>query len=234
MAEDIKVIKEKILLGMRILAGEGVLQENKGHLSYRLDNGNIVIVGHLHGSAKTFDEVTADDLIIMDGDANVVEGHLTPIGEWPIHTEIYKARPDVRSVIHAHPRGSLVFGIAMVPIIPCYHQATIFAPHVPIMDYSAQIDTAPLGKEMVKQMGDSYAILLRAHGTANVGSTIEEAVVVAIMLESTADLQWRASVLGKPQPVRMDEMEGRHVKGQNHANYMKNAWRLYEHKYGGS
>lgn len=231
MSEDLRLIQEEILLGMRILQGEGVLAENKGHLSYRLEDGRICMVGHLHDTAKTFEEMGVDDMVLIDADGNLVKGRLKPVGERYIHTAVYSARPDVRAIIHAHPRGSLVFGIANRPIIPVYHQATIFAPAVPIFDYSAQIDTPELGRQVAQALGDNYALLLRGHGTVNAGADIREAVVVALMLESTADLQWRAAVLGTPGAIRADEMDGRHVKGQTHANYMKNLWAIYAQKY---
>ena len=157
MSENVQQIKEEILNGMFILQGEGILTENKGHLSYKLDDGRICMVGHLHTTAKTFEEMSIDDMILLDENGNVVDGNLDPVGEWHIHSEIYKARPDIRSFIHAHPMGSMIFGIAKKEIVPCYIAATIFSPSVPILDYVGRIDTPELGKKVADTMGDNCA-----------------------------------------------------------------------------
>ncbi|MBI2875100.1 MAG: class II aldolase/adducin family protein [Firmicutes bacterium] len=230
-SSDLQRIKEEIIFGMKVLRGEGVLEQNMGHLSYRLDDGNICMIGHLHDKAKTFDEMGPEDMVVIDPDGKLVEGTLNPVGERVIHTAVLAARPDVRSVIHAHPKTSMLFGITGQPILPVYMNATIFAPSVPILDYAAQIDTPELGRQVAETLGNNYALLLRGHGTVSVGADIREAVVVAVMLEAAADLQWRASVLGTPRPVRMDELDGRNVKGTKHAHNVANQWAFYSQKY---
>ena len=115
-----------------------------------------------------------------------------------IHAAIYKARPDVNSVVHTHQTLATAFSMAGTPILPIYNQAAVFAPETPIFPSPRLIYTVQDGKEICETLGDRQAMLLKGHGVIVCGDSLEYATVHAIYLERTAYMQWIASSVGKP------------------------------------
>jgi len=222
MMDDLLIIKKKIAQAIRTLHGGGILTLTVGHVSYRLSEERIAILGHTHKTFKTLDMITDEEIIIMDLDGNTVEGKYEPPGEKYIHTEIYKKRPDVRSIVHGHPEISTAFGVAGVEIIPVYYRAGQFQREIPIMDFSGQINTKKLGQQAAESLGQSLALLLRGHGVIVVGGSIEEASVNAFALETNARIQINASILGSPRPIKVEDL-GTHKP--------TSMWRYYVQKY---
>ncbi|NPV53607.1 MAG: class II aldolase/adducin family protein [Firmicutes bacterium] len=231
VAEDIQQIKENLAQAVRVLANGGILTLMVGHVSQRVkSDGSIVILGHAHRLGKTLSKVAAGDMVTIDMNGNLIDGRLGPPGERFIHTAIYRARPDVGAVIHAHPLASLPFGIAGVEIIPVFARAVQLGPKVPIFDYPGQIDTEAKGEELARNLGPNKALLLRGHGIVVVGETLEEACVNAFMLEMNADIQFKASLLGSARPVTPEE-----VYGENHQSRHTptSSWFYFVERYNG-
>ncbi|MBI3078092.1 MAG: class II aldolase/adducin family protein [Deltaproteobacteria bacterium] len=227
-------LRAQVAFGMRMLAAEGIFEYNVGHLSARTPQGDTAyIVGHLHGTGRTLDQVVPEDIIAMDFTGKTVEGKSRGPGERFIHTELYKLRPDVGAVVHAHPPLATAFSIAGVEILPVNHRGTIFHPRVEIFEDPRQIDTPALAAEVAKAMGDGFAILLRGHGCVCAGATVQEACVTVLSLEKTAWLQLMASVVGKPRPIPVEFTDGRFIQGLERHEFFANPWDFYVHKHGG-
>lgn len=224
--------KKRLLKALRVLLNEGIFEQTMGHISVRIpDTDQIVIPGHIHKLRRTLDSLTEDDLAVIDLEGNWVEGKLKPPGERFIHTEIYKIRPDVNSVVHAHAPFAVAFSIAGERILPCYHRGTIFKPFVPIHSYPAQINTPELGADVARTLGQGYACLLRGHGMVCVGETPEEAAVVAITLETAAIHQMRVRMLGREPSIIEDEyLDGYFIKGIDKEEFFANPWVYYSSK----
>lgn len=221
-------VKDKLILAHRILAVYGAFELNLGHVSCRLEEpGRYLIIGHIHHLGKTFEDLVADDLTVMDGEGEVVQGRLRPPGERFIHTEIYKARPDVRSVAHAHPPTCVAFSVSGTDLLPVGHRGTIFAPKVPVLDDPGQIDSPALGREVAEALGRAPALLLAGHGAVAAGESIEEAVGVMIALEDTAKLQLTASLVGEPRPIAARHVEGRTTHGVAFSEFVECTWAAY-------
>ncbi|PPG31220.1 class II aldolase/adducin family protein [Pseudoclavibacter sp. RFBB5] len=186
--ESIAAVLSDVARAHRILELEGHGDMSMGHLSYRdpfgrgmwLKRGNLAL-----------SEVAADDFILVDLDGNVLEGTGLRHLEWPLHAEIFKARPDVNVVGHSHAHYATVLGAADSPLQPYNNHGVWFAEHgVPrFSDTSHIITTVPLGVEVAKQLGDSEAILLANHGVAFVGHDVIEATLAGIFLEKAAKFQ---------------------------------------------
>lgn len=198
--------RKKLAQAIRTLAGGGVLTLTVGHAAWRLEDGRILMLGHAHKSYKTLDSITEEEIIVIDSEGNVVEGNYETPGEVYIHTEIFKARPDVMSVVHGHPLMSEVFGIAGREIVPVDHRSAMFASGVPIMDFAGQIDTVELGRECAQILGDRTAMLLRGHGQIVVGETLEDACANAFLLEDNAAKLYMALQLGGAKPLQSNEI----------------------------
>lgn len=159
-----------------------------GHLSVRDPGGAGV---WMKGSGLGFDEIAADNVLLVDFDGNVLDGEGRRHVEWPIHTEIIAARPDVGAVVHSHPPHSIAIGAAQAPLRPVSHAGTMFVPpDVPRFDQTANlIVTRDLGRAVAAALGSASALLLVNHGIVAVGATVPDAVIAAVLLEKAAHQQ---------------------------------------------
>ncbi len=206
--ESIAGIKEKIATSTRILVRERLIGPF-GHPSTRIPGTDLVaVLGHTHDDVKDLAETDTEDVVVMDLDGEVVEGTMEAPGERFMHTEIYKARPDVGAVIHAHPMHCIAFSITDVPLAPVWHLCTLFADGVPIYDSAVQIDNPERGRSVAAALGDRKGVLLKGHGLTVVGTSIEEATVSAVNLERSARLQIMAGGLGAVEAIDRAELTG--------------------------
>lgn len=223
--QEVQVLREKLILAHKILLAAGVLQQNLGHASIRLPGEDrILIMGHLHEVGKTFENARTDDLSIMDLDGNPIGGALEPPGERYNHSSIYKVRPEINAVVHCHPIISTAFTIANRDIIPVGRFGGCFHPKVPVYPKSIQVETQEIGDEIAEVLGDAPAVMLKHHGAACVGKTIEQAVAVAITLEDTARFLQIASTLGTPQPLPLNEIGSDKALKLDRPSFSSNPW----------
>lgn len=199
-------IRQKIATSTKILVKERMIGPF-GHSSARVEGTDLIaVLGHTHDDIKDLGQTVPDDVVIIDIDGEVVEGTLDPPGERYIHTEIYRARPDVGAVVHAHPMGCIAFSIAGEPLRPIWHLCTVFADGIPVHQSSIQIDELEPGRAVASALGDHRAILLKGHGVVVVGATIEEATVNAVNLERSARLQATVAALGAVNEIPPEEL----------------------------
>lgn len=225
MSNDLQELKEKLVLAHKIMAAAGVLQLNLGHASVRLPEENrFLILGHLHDVGKVFETATVEDLSVMDLEGNHLEGELEPPGERYIHTGIYKHRPDVGAVVHAHPFTAVACTIAGRDIIPVGHWGTIFHPKVPVYPSSEQIESQQMGEDIAQVMGSAPAVMLAQHGAATAGKFLEQAVSIMLSLEHAARLMAAASQLGTPQPLPAEQIESRMAVSLERPSFWENPW----------
>jgi ribulose-5-phosphate 4-epimerase/fuculose-1-phosphate aldolase len=137
-----------------------------------------------------------------------------------------KARPDVTSVVHAHPTYATAFGIAGINILPVGNRGAIFAPQVPILDFDRQIDTPERGRMVRDAIGDGYAAVLKNHGVAVCADSIENACIATFALEDTAHLQWIAAQLGPVQKISTGEVRSV-LTGARKEEFFSHVWGHY-------
>jgi L-fuculose-phosphate aldolase len=192
-------IRQKLIVAGKILVAEGQDDFTRGHISARLpgDPAQFLMKPHSVG----LDEITMDNILTIDIDGNVVAGTARRHSEVFIHSEIYKARPDVMSVIHSHPLYSVALSATGRPL-GCYSQpAALFFESLGVYtDTIALIRSPALGKGVAAALGPHRAVLLKNHGVAVAGASIEEAVISVIMLETAAKVQMVAEAAGEPAP----------------------------------
>jgi len=169
------------------------------------------------------------DIVTVDINAKKLEGKGPQPLETEIHTGIYRARPDVMSVVHSHPLHSVVFTITGKPILPVSVHGAIFADGVPTFDNVGHVNTRELGDGLARALGTHRAVLIKMHGAAITGASLEEAFVASLQLEENAEKQLWAEATGKVQPMTMEEAD-RSVKQSFQASSIKKRWRYYEDK----
>ena len=143
-----------------------------------------------------------EDLIKIDLEGNVIEGYLRPSVEWPMHTIIYKKRPDVNAVIHAHNPITTGLALAGVELKPITVEAVLTLRRVPIVPF-AYPGTDELAKVVAEHIEGVRALVLQNHGVVAVGYNLVEAEAVVETLEEVALTQLTAFIAsgGKEPPV---------------------------------
>jgi ribulose-5-phosphate 4-epimerase/fuculose-1-phosphate aldolase len=167
-----------------------------GHVSCRdpLGRGAWIKAG-----SRGFDETTVADVILIDFDGATLKGSGKPPWEFPIHTEILRARPDVNAVVHTHPPHAITIGACGLPLEAFSHAAGVFGGDVPrFEDGAGLVDTLALGASLAGVLGDARAVLIAGHGIATVGASVGAAVITAILLEQACRLQLMADAVGGP------------------------------------
>jgi ribulose-5-phosphate 4-epimerase/fuculose-1-phosphate aldolase len=191
---------EDIVIGSRVLADFGVL-DGFGHVSARHPtNPNHFLMARSLAPAL----VTADDIMEFDLDGNAVDARgRTVFLERFIHSEIYKARPDVMSVVHTHSAGVIPFSVTKVPLRAMFHNPAFLAAGVPVWDIRKDfgetnmlVSDAAIGKSLVQTLADKPVVLMRGHGDVTVGPSVKMAVFRAYYTDVDAKLQAQAMALG--------------------------------------
>lgn len=224
---DVLDLRRRLAKVHRILTAANMWPLTKGHASARIPGtDHVLVLGHIHATGRTLIDTDVDDLVTVDLDGNWLEGKIEPVDERFLHLEIMKARPDITSVVHTHSTYATAFGIAGVNIIPVGNRGGIFAPEVPILDFDRQIDTPERGRMVSDALGEGCAVVLKNHGVAACGDSIENACIAAFALEETAQLQWIASQVGKPQKISAGEVRSV-LTGARKEEYYSHVWGHY-------
>jgi L-fuculose-phosphate aldolase len=201
-SRELKELKENLVDGCHILDREGIT-DGYGHVSVRVPETEafLTLAGVSPGRA------TSDRLVLLDFDGIYLGGEKSPPYEWPIHACIFRARADVMSVCHTHSKWSSLFSILKGGLRPVHMYARFLPPKgPPIYPQVGLIGTVERGEALAKALKDSAAVLLRAHGDAVVGASLEEAILRTIRLAFLGELAHMAVAHGEPLYLTEDEM----------------------------
>jgi HCOMODA/2-hydroxy-3-carboxy-muconic semialdehyde decarboxylase len=224
----------------RILAMHGVV-DAFGHVSLR----HPTVPNHyLMARSVAPALVTPDDILEYDLDSNALNANgRGSFLERFIHGEIYKARPDVQSVVHSHSPAVIPFGLVRVPLQAMFHNAAFIAAGVPIFDIREKFGATDMlvgnpekGVALAYTLGSKDIVLMRAHGSVACGPTLERTVFRAVYTEINARIQhWATALgaLGAPAAsggdtyiAALDVEEGRLADAINQTGCMR-AWELW-------
>lgn len=163
-------------------------------------------------SGVRYDDLTAESMVILDLDGNVVEGSHTPSSDTASHLYIYRHRPDVNGIVHTHSRYATAFAAVGRPI-PVYltAHADEFGGEIPCAGF-AMIGDEAIGAQVVESIGHSSAVLLKNHGVFTVGPDAEAAVKAAVMTEDVAATVFLALQLGEPDRLPDDVVARLHQR----------------------
>jgi len=193
-------LKQQLAQCIRMLEQADIIDYN-GHASVRLDDGRMLInVGACQRS-----RLTATDICTIDSEGQVVDGTPgKPPLEFHLHAGIYRARPDVKAVVHAHPKWSTYLTMTGTAYAPVYAQGSLVYP-VPVLDSPNSINNRHMADRLAATLGDRPAALMKSHGAVTVGTSIVEAFVLATYMEDNAHRQYMAMQIGTP--YAFDERE---------------------------
>ncbi|MBD3677887.1 MAG: class II aldolase/adducin family protein [Rhodobacteraceae bacterium] len=215
----------------RILAARGVV-DGFGHVSMRHpDTPDRYLMSR--GLAPAL--VTPEDIVEYDLDSTACDPE-APKGflERFIHGEIYKARPDINSVVHSHSPSVIPFGLTEVKMQAMFHNAAFLAKGVPVFDISEKFGETDMlvcdcakGVALAEKLGDKDIALMRAHGSVACGPSLQVAVFRAVYTEVSARIQHWATALANGGPLAaLSEGEGALADQPNLTAGMR-AWDLW-------
>ncbi len=182
-----------------------------GNISGRDVESGLVVI---KPSGVRYDDLTPDKMVVVDLNGHVVEGDLKPSSDTLAHLYIYRHRSDVNGVVHTHSPFATAWAAVGRPI-PAVLTAICdeFGGPIPVGKY-AKIGGEDIGREIVRAIGQSPAILMKNHGVFTLGPTPEEAVKAAVMVEDVARTVFYAMQLGCPARIPAREIARAHRRYQ--------------------
>ena len=161
-------------------------------------------------SGIRYEDLTPEDMVVVDLDGRVVEGKHKPSSDTFAHVYIYRHRPDINGVVHTHSTFATAWAAAGRPIPPVLTAiCDEFGGPIPVGAY-AKIGGDEIGQEIVRSIGNSPAILMKNHGVFTIGKTPEAAVKAAVMVEDVARTVFYALQLGQPDEIPAEEVARAH------------------------
>lgn len=222
------VLANKILFGLNVV-------DAFGHISVRhpKDPNHYLMARHLPPGM-----VTAKDIVLFDMDSTPLTHSDKPqYSERFIHSEIYKLRPDVMSVVHCHAYSLIPFGAAKgARLRPMFHMCGFLGCGVPIFEIRKAggntdmlIRTAELGRALAESLGDKNVVLMRGHGATMIGNSIQESVFRSVYSMENASIQMQAHLLSDSGEVEFlnDEEAEKSSRGRN----VPRSWSLWKHQF---
>src|SRR5215470_16716390 len=231
-AADAALIQD-LVAAYHILAQQGVL-DGFGHVSAR---HNRAANRFIMARSLAPELVTAADLIEFDLEGNAVDAKRRALySERFIHAEIYRARPDVQAVVHNHAPSLIPFGDSNVALRPMYHMAAFIGNGVPVFDIRKSfgmtdmlISDSAKGRALAQTLGEKTCVLMRGHGVAVVGSTIQYVVGRSIYLDVNARVQAQAMALSNNVTYLDPQEAQKMMEGGENRGYER-PWELWKAK----
>jgi ribulose-5-phosphate 4-epimerase/fuculose-1-phosphate aldolase len=182
-------LRQLVTTAGRVLYQQG-LTDYLGHCSARVPGTDRVVIKPKHSkTVRSPGEMGPADMIVIDLDGNLVEGSDAPPSECFIHTEIYRARPDVQAVVHTHQRAATLLGVVGADLLPVLHVPAVLTDGgtMPTWACPLLVTTPELGRKLAASLGTAGLCHLQGHGIVSVASDIRRAAVTAIALEQLAE-----------------------------------------------
>lgn len=199
---EFKLKEQMCEIGRRIWL-KGFCAGNEGNHSYRLSENRFLCTPT--GVSKGF--LKPDDICVVDGDGKQISGRMKRTSEFLMHAAIYKARPDVKAVIHSHPPHATAFAVAGVELPTCIHpEAEVFLGAVKTAKYVTPGDTR-LGESLMPYVKDSNTIILQNHGTVSFDTDLEQCYYKLEIVDAYARILLLAKQVGSIRPLDGGEMK---------------------------
>ena len=193
-------IKQIIIDSCRKMQAEGLIHGTSGNISIKIDDNTVAI----SPSSIPYDVLTVDDIPLVDINGNVIEGSKKPSSETPMHTAIYRARKDVKAIVHCHAIYSTVFSTLGYDCLPLISVPSLFYEQVKVAPFFHP-GTKELADAAVEGFGEKgSAVILKNHGLISACDSIEKAMTCCSYIEETAQITCLALQITK-SPAVIDE-----------------------------
>jgi ribulose-5-phosphate 4-epimerase/fuculose-1-phosphate aldolase len=233
-APDPKLI-EDLVYANRILYDQGVV-DAFGHVSARDDKDpNRFLLARSVAPGL----VTTSDILEFDRNGEPIDARGRGVYlERFIHAAIYRARPDVKAIVHSHSPAVIPFGVTGTILRPMYHMSAFLGAGAPVFEIrdtagmtNMLITDNKLGDALAKSLGDRAVVLMRGHGSVAVGDSILQVVHRAIYTEVNARLQAEAAKLGPINFLTPEEAAKADAQTDSKASISR-PWELWKARVG--
>jgi len=223
MSAESDHLRRQCFLGARFMWRE--LRELYGHVSARLPDGKSFVLMMVRVPEAPVD---ADEVMVFDYEGNKLEGDSPTPYEITLHTEIFRLRPDVNSIVHSHPHMATALSTAGQTIYGITQQSKVFGKGIPTFKGDF-IDDREIGVELARCLGDQPAAMMKGHGCVVVGKHVPEAVSNVLYLEQAARQMVWAKSFGTPEVLPDRILAHRFPESRSHLNLgTTNLWRQLE------
>lgn len=210
-----QVEREAICRVGKLLYDRNYVAANDGNISVKVGKDRLLITP----SGVSKGRMTPDMLLVTDLNGTVIEGNRHPSSEGKMHLAVYRHRPDVGAVVHAHPAMATAFAVCRQGLeTPYLSELVAGLGNVPCTPEFAMLSTDEVPESVVPYLPDHNAVLLANHGALAWGGDLWEAFDRMETVEHTARIVWNARVLGNPvaltedQVARLRSMQGMYRK----------------------
>ena len=210
----VRQLRQKVMYSCRIMGDRGVTRGSFGHVSARIPGTDKILIKSKGPSEAALEFTTAKDIITIDIHGKVLQAPkgLGAPNETAMHLAVYRSRPEVKSVIHAHPDWVVALTASERPLLPIYAAYNppglrLALEGIPIYPRSVTIVDDALGEDFMKVMGDKNVCLLTGHGITTAGLSVEEVTLTTLNLFELARLNYLAYAIGTPKPIPAQDME---------------------------
>jgi len=201
---------KEILDICHIMLEKGYIIGTAGNVGMRvsLPNGEDGFL--LTPSTVRYENMTHEDLVLVDRNLKVLAGKRNPTSEKHLHVNVMLAREDVNAVIHSHAKYSTILSIARMRLGPVVDEIIPFIGGCEVAEYG-MAGTEDIARKVVAALGTNYAVFVANHGNVCCGNTMKHSYTVLQQVEFAAEIQYRASLLGTiyalPEEAEEDEKE---------------------------
>lgn len=203
-------LRDLVATAGRILDNQGLV-DYLGHCSARIPGTDLVVIKPKHSpSIRSFSALGPGDMVVVDLDGELVKGSNLPPSETRLHTEIYRARPDVAAVVHTHQPSSTLLGVIGAELLPVLHVPSVLTNGGTIATWPCPllVTTPRLGRELAAALGPGALCHLQGHGIVSVAADLRRATVAAVALEQLAEANLRILQTGQtPRVITPDELD---------------------------
>jgi len=212
--QTVKELKKKVALSCRVLGKLRVTLGSLGHVSARIPGTDRILIKSKGPNEAALEFATERDIITIDLSGKVLEAPkgLDSPHETAMHLAVYRARPEVMSVIHTHPDWVVALTASEKPLLPIYAAYNppglrLLMEGIPVYPRSITIIDDELGSDFMRAMGNKKACLLLGHGMTTAGKDVEEATTISMNLFELARMNYLAYSIGNPKPIPEDDLK---------------------------
>jgi L-fuculose-phosphate aldolase len=190
-----------VAAGCRRLLADGLVVGTSGNVSVRA--GDRVVISP---SGVPYDRLETAAVSVIDLDGQPVDGGLVPSSEWRMHTQVYRARADVRAVVHAHPVAATAVSTLVAEVPAVHYLLAALGGPVRVAPY-APYGSAELAAHSVAGLAERTAVVLANHGATTVGGSLAEAHERMTVLEWLCRVWLTARSAGEPRLLEAAQLE---------------------------
>ena len=195
-------LKSKIIEYGKKLSQKNMSPATSGNISARFEDKILITA-----SGTCLGELSFDDIVLIDENANVVEGNKKPSSEKNLHIAIYQIRPDINAIVHCHSPYISAFAVCRIPLSkPIISENVFYFGEIPVADYALP-GSNKLVENTAKYFEKHNAVLLANHGIIIGGTDLKNAYYLTEIAETYAQIYLNSLLLGGPKELSQKEIE---------------------------